>query len=422
MVGSLGTAATAAVGSTVTVNWLIGSTVSAFGVGFLSYISQAIGAGEPERARRAAAQSVLMVLAAGLLFTGLTLGLSGRVPVWMQVAPSLRAVASRYFFILYLPMLPRAASIIFGTVLRAAGDTKTPMRVGIRVNLINVTLNFLMIYPTRSITLLGRNLTIWGAGWGVVGAAAASAVAFLYGGLAITRALFHHPRISPRGLSLRPDGAILAPCLRVAFPNMLQRFGTSLGYVAFAAMINALGETATAAHTIANTVESAFYIPGYGMQTAAATLTGNAVGAGDRQRARDLARLIFLCEVSLMLMSGGLLFAFAPAMVGLFSRDAAVILLGSTVLRMVACSEPFYGVSIVIEGMLQGVGKTAVPFVFNVIGMWGVRIVGTFLCTRLLGLGLVSAWGCMIGHNMLLFVLFVWYFRRGRWNPLEKER
>ena len=422
MVGSLGTAATAAVGSTVTVNWLIGSTVSAFGVGFLSYISQAIGAGEPERARRAAAQSVLMVLAAGLLFTGLTLGLSGRVPVWMQVAPSLRAVASRYFFILYLPMLPRAASIIFGTVLRAAGDTKTPMRVGIRVNLINVTLNFLMIYPTRSITLLGRNLTIWGAGWGVVGAAAASAVAFLYGGLAITRALFHHPRISPRGLSLRPDGAILAPCLRVAFPNMLQRFGTSLGYVAFAAMINALGETATAAHTIANTVESAFYIPGYGMQTAAATLTGNAVGAGDRQRARDLARLIFLCEVSLMLMSGGLLFAFAPAMVGLFGRDAAVILLGSTVLRMVACSEPFYGVSIVIEGMLQGVGKTAVPFVFNVIGMWGVRIVGTFLCTRLLGLGLVSAWGCMIGHNMLLFVLFVWYFRRGRWNPLEKER
>jgi len=422
MVGSLGTAATAAVGSTVTVNWLIGSTVSAFGVGFLGYISQAIGAGEPERARRAAAQSVLMVLAAGLLFTALTLGLSAQVPVWMQVAPSLQELAARYFFVLYLPMLPRTASIIFGTVLRAAGDTRTPMRVGIGVNLCNVALNFLLIYETREVTLFGQSLTIWGAGWGVVGAAAASAAAFLFGGLAITAALLRHPRISPRGLSLRPDRKVLLPCLRVAFPNMLQRFGTSLGYVAFAAMINALGETATAAHTIANTVESAFYIPGYGMQTAAATLTGNAVGAGDRQRQKDLARLIFLCEVSLMLLSGALLFAFAPAMVSLFSRDAAVILLGSTVLRMVACSEPFYGVSIVIEGMLQGVGKTAVPFVFNVLGMWGVRIVGTFVCTRLLGLGLVSAWGCMIGHNMLLFVLFVWYYRRGRWNPLEKKK
>ena len=422
MVGSLGTSATAAVGSTVTVNWLIGSTVSAFGVGFLSHISQAIGAGERERARRIAAQSVLMVLAVGLFFTAVVLGLSAHVPVWMQVAPSLRQVASRYFFILYLPMLARAASIIFGTVLRAAGDTKTPMRVGIRVNLINVTLNFLMIYPTRSVALFGRSLTIWGAGWGVIGAAAASAVSFVYGGLAITRAFYRHPMISPKGQSLRPDGAVLLPCLRVAFPNMLQRFGTSLGYVAFAAMINALGETATAAHTIANTVESAFYIPGYGMQTAAATLTGNAIGAGDRQRQKELARLIFLCEVTLMLLSGGLLFAFAPTMVGLFSRDAAVILLGSTVLRMVACSEPFYGVSIIIEGMLQGAGRTMVPFVFNIIGMWGVRIVGTFICTRLLGLGLVSAWGCMIGHNMLLFVLFVCYYLRGRWNPLEAKR
>ena len=422
MVGTLGTSATAAVGSTVTVNWLIVSTVYAFGIGFLSYISQAIGAKETERARRAAAQSVLMVLAAGLLFTALTLGLSRRVPVWMQVVPSLRETAARYFFVLYLSMLPRTASMIFGTVLRAAGDSKTPMRIGIGVNLINVALNFLLIYGTRTVTLFGRELTIWGAGWGVTGAAAASAAAFLCGGLAITLALFRHPLISPRGFPLRPDKTVLAPCLRVAFPNMLQRFGTSLGYVAFAAMINALGETATAAHTIANTVESAFYIPGYGMQSAAATLTGNAIGAGDRRLARDYARLIFLTEVSLMLLSGALLFAFAPAMVGLFSRDAAVILLGSTVLRMVACSEPFYGVSIVIEGMLQGAGRTIVPFVFNIIGMWGVRIAGTFVCTRLLGMGLVSAWGCMIGHNMLLFVLFVRYFRSGRWNPLEKRR
>ena len=86
-----------------------------------------------------------------------------------------------------------------------------------------------------------------------------------------------------------------------------------MGYVAFASMINSMGETATAAHTIANTVESAFYIPGYGMQAAAATLTGNAIGAGDRERGRALARLIFLCEISLMLLSGGLLLAFAPA-------------------------------------------------------------------------------------------------------------
>ena len=420
MVGTLGTQATAAVGSTSTVGWLVGSSCSAFGVGFLAYISQALGAGEEERARRAAAQSVLAVLVTGLFFTALTLSLSSLVPVWMRVDPSIRPLASRYFFILYLPMLPRTASVIFGTVLRAAGDSRTPMRVGLAVNLLNVILNFLLIYPSRRLRLFGLSLPLWGAGWGVAGAAAASAFAFAVGGVVITLALYRHPRISPRGHSLRPDGKVLRPCLRVAFPNMLQRFGTSLGYVAFASMINALGELSTAAHTVANTVESAFYIPGYGMQAAAATLTGNCLGAGDEKRRRDLARLIFLCEVSLMLLSGSLLFAFAPAMAGIFSRDAAVIALGSTVLRMVACSEPFYGVSIVTEGMLQGAGKTRVPFAVNILGMWGVRILGTWICTARLGMGLVSAWGCMIGHNLLLFVLFTLYYLRGGWNPLRQ--
>lgn len=421
MVGALGTSATAAVGATTTVNWLVGSTLSAFGVGFLAFISQSLGSGDEDGARRAAAQSVLAVLVAGVLATAITLSLSSRVPVWMQADEPIRELAARYFFILYLPMLPRAASIIFGTVLRAAGDTKTPMRTGVGVNLINVALNYLLIYEPRTVSLFGRTVRLWGAGWGVTGAAAASALAVTVGGVAITRALWRHRTVSPRGYSLRPDARVLRPCLRVAIPNMLQRFGSSLGYVAFAAMINSLGTVATGAHTVANTVESAFYIPGYGMMAAAATLTGNAIGARDADKLRRQTRVILACEVGLMLLSGALLFAFAPTMVSIFSRDAAVIALGSTVLRMVACSEPFFGVSIVLEGMLQGAGKTTAPFLFNMAGMWGVRIVGTFLCTQILGRGLVSAWGCMISHNLLLFVLYTLYYFRARWNPLQRE-
>ena len=421
MVGSLGTHATAAVGATATVNWLVMGTVSALGVGFLAYIARAVGAGETERARRASAQSVLATVAVGLLFTALTLGLSGRIPAWMQVDEAVQSLAARYFFILYLPMLPRAAGIIFGTVLRAAGDTKTPMRIGVRVNLLNVVLNFLLIYERRTIRVFGLSLPIWGAGLGVTGAAAASAAAFVYGGAAITVALCRHPLVSPLGQPLRPDGRVLRPCLRVALPNMLQRFATSLGYVVFASMINALGALSTAAHTIANTVESAFYIPGYGMMTAAATLTGNALGARDLRRVREQGRVIVWLEVSMMLVSGALLFVFASQLVGIFSRDPEVIRLGSTVLRMVACSEPFYGVSIVLEGMLQGAGNTKPAFIFGVTGMWGVRILGTLLCTRLLGLGLVAAWGCMIAHNMLLFMAFVLYYRHGKWNPLASK-
>ena len=422
MVGSLGTQATAAVGATTTINWLLSSSISALGVGFLSFIAQAYGAGDREKASRTASQATLAVLISGILFTILPLTLSGMVPVWMQVDESIQETASRYFFILYTPMLARAATIIYGTMLRAVGDTKTPMRVGILVNVVNVVLNFFLIFPTRSLTLLGMHIMMPGAGLGVVGAAIASAIAFAVGGICITMALWKHPVISPKGQSLKPDWRVLRPCLRVALPNMLQRFGTSLGYVAFAAMINSLGEISTAAHTIANTVESAFYIPGYGMQTAAATLAGNAMGANDKKRMNDLARMIIMMEVAMMVVSGSLLFIFAPNMMGLFSRTEEVIVLGSIVLRMVAVSEPFYGVSIIIEGMMQGVGNTVTPFFYNILGMWGIRIVGTFLCTQMFGMGLVSAWVCMILHNMLLFTMFTIYYRSGRWNPLYKQK
>ena len=417
MVGSLGTQATAAVGATSTVNWLVSSTISALGIGFLSFVSQACGAGDRKNVGRASAQAVLTVLICGLFFTGLTLGLSRYVPVWMQVDPAIQELTSRYFFILYTPMLFRTATIIFGTLLRAVGDSKTPMRVGLLVNAVNVVLNFLLIYPGR--TILG--IPVWGAGMGVVGAALASAISFAAGGICITVVLWRHPVISPKGISIRPDWEILQPCLKVALPNALQRFGTSLGYVAFAAMINSVGEVATAAHTIANTVESAFYIPGYGMQSAAATLAGNALGARDNQRAGKLAKMIIFVEVILMILSGSLLFIFAPQMMGLFSRDLQVIILGATVLRMVAVSEPFYGVAIIIEGMMQGMGNTMLPFLFSISGMWGIRIVGTFVCTQLLGMGLVSAWACMIAHNMALFTAFLICYLNGRWNPMNQK-
>lgn len=422
MVGSLGTEATAAVGSTTTVNWLIGSTISAVSVGFLAFIAQANGAGNKENVKKASAQATLAIIVCGLFFTVLTLSLSKLVPQMMQVDENIRDISAKYFFILYVPMLARTASIIYGTVLRAVGDTKTPMLVGILVNIVNVLLNFFLIYPTRTANIFSLEITIPGAGMGVIGAAVASAISFIFGGASITAVVWRHPELSPKGQSLKPDGNILRPCLRVALPNAIQRFATSFGYVCFAAMVNSLGEISTAAHTIANTVESAFYIPGYGMQTAAATLAGNAFGAKDEKKIRDLSKMILPIEVLLMIVSGTLLFVFAPNMMRIFSKSEEVIALGSTVLRMVAVSEPFYGFSIIVEGMMQGMGKTVMPFICNIIGMWGIRIVGTFICTQLLSFGLVSAWACMILHNMAMFFMFLVYYISGRWNPLARSK
>ena len=430
MVGSLGPSATAAVGATTTVNWLINSSLSALGIGFLSYISHEIGARRPENARKASVQAMLAVLVTGILFTILPLALSGLVPVWMQVDIDIRPEASRYFFILYTPMLFRAASILFGTCLRAAGDTRTPLRVNIMVNVINIILNFLLIYPTQVRSLFGFSFVTYGADLGVSGAAIASAISFVAGGIGMTLAIYKHRDLSPRGLKLRPDPIILKPCLRVALPCALQRFGTSFGYVVFASMINSLNQVAMAAHSIANTAESAFYIPGYGMQTAAATLAGNSYGAGDRARMKQFTRMMIQLEVGLMLLSGTALFFGAYTLMQLFipageTVNQRVIDLGATVLKMVAVTEPIYGVSVVLEGIFQGVGDTKHCFVYNLLGMWGIRILGTWILLTQFGMnaapesGLISAWACMIAHNIVVGILLSTRYLRGKWNPLN---
>ena len=422
MVGRLGAAATAAVGATTTISWLVGASVSALGVGFLAYIAREYGARQYDNAARAAAQSVLATLLAGLAFTALALSLSGPIPRWMNAPEEVRATASRYFFIIYTPMLFRAATVMFGTVLRASGDTQTPMKCNLLVNLINVVLNYLLIYPARDVSLMGLNLHIPGAGLGVIGAAWGTAIAIAAGGVLMTRALWRHPQLSPKGHSLKPDWAILRPCLKVAVPSALQRFGTSLGYVAFAALINGLGTVSAAAHSIANTAESAFYIPAYGIMTAAATLSGNASGMGDQRYMQAVTRTLLTVEVMLMTVSGTALFLAARRMMGLFTPDPQVVALGTTVLRMVAVTEPLYGVAVVLEGIFMGVGDTMYAFRCNVLGMWVVRVLGTAVCVRLLGLGLPAAWGCMIAHNILLFILFVHHYRSGKWNPLLTGR
>lgn len=418
MVGSLGAQATAAVGCTQTVNWLIGSSVMASGIGFLSYISHELGAGRNEQAKRAVSQVTMFILLIGFAITLITLSVAKFIPVWMNAAPEIQAAASSYFFIVYTPMLARTASMLYGTCLRAAGDTKTPLRITFIENIINIVLNFVLIYPTRNVYLFGCNVTIPGAGMGVTGAAIASAISFLFAGIGMTISIFKHPRISPVGIPFKPDRRILRPVMRISFPCILQRIGTSFGYVVFASMINSIGTVATAAHSIANTAESAFYIPAYGMQTAASTLSGNCWGEGNNEKLKETTHIMMVIEFLLMLITGSTLFIFACHLMSIFTVDPAVIALGTRVLRMVSVTEPVYGIAIILIGIFQGVGDTGWIFIFDISCMWGIRVLGTFICVYLFHMGLISAWACMIAHNVFLWMLLTLRYFKGKWNPL----
>lgn len=416
MVGKIGAEASAAIGLTTTMTWLVNAPLFAMGIGVLSAIAESIGAGAQEKARQAGVQAVFITVILGALLGIATMLVSPFLPGWLGADPTIHKDASLYFSIICFPMIFRASVIILGSVLRGAGDTKSPMIVNLCMNGVNILINFLLIYETRQITFGIFPVTIWGAGLGIVGAALGTAVSYLIGGTLMFFSYLRHADIAPKGLPFKIDRPIMLRCLKIGFPVALERIGASLGQVVFTALVTRLGTIALASHSIALTAEQAFYLPGYGMQAAASTLAGNALGENDRQKLIRTTVLITGISVAVMTITGAVLFLFPQAMMSLFTPDTEVIRQGISILRIVAVSEPLFAVVIILEGIFNGIGDTKAPFFFSMFSMWGVRIAGTCLCLFALDGGLNAVWVCMVADNVTRCILLSMRFVRGSWK------
>jgi Na+-driven multidrug efflux pump len=179
-----------------------------------------------------------------------------------------------------------------------------------------------------------------------------------------------------------------------------------LGYVVFAALVSGMGTTIFAAHSIAVTAETIFYIPGYGLRSATSTMVGQSLGEENRSRFDTICRESIVVTVVMMCCTGVLLFATALPLMRLFTPSEAVAQLGARMLRLVAFSEPFFGLMVVVEGVFYGLGRTRYAFWVETGSMWGVRILFSYLCVRVWGLDLQAVWLCMIADNVCKALLF----------------
>lgn len=401
MVGRIGAGASAAVGLTATMNWLVNAPLYAMGIGVLSCIAKSLGAKREEDARIAGMQGLYIAGVLGVILTAITLAISPALPRLLGADPAIRNAASVYFSILCTPLIFRAVSIILGSALRGAGDTKSPMFANLAMNGINIVLNGILIF---------------GCKLGTTGAALASAISFTVGGALMLVSYLRNPFLSPKGRSLQIHPAMMKHCLHIGIPVALERISACLGQVVFTSLVTGLGTVSLATHSIAITAEQAFYIPGYGMQAAASTLAGNALGERRPDKFKRITLTIGGLAFLMMTLSGALLFCFPSFMMSIFTKDIRVIAGGIPILKIVAFSEPMFAVLIILEGVFNGIGDTKTPFFFSLISMWGVRILGTCFCLFYFGLGLKAVWCCMVLDNVTRCFLLLLRFWSGRWK------
>lgn len=419
MVGRLGAVDSAAVGLVSTSLWLFWGVCSAATVGFSVQVAHAMGAAEYDRARDIMRQGILISFLFGVLIAAVGVSISQVLPVWLGGEPEICAPASGYFlvFVSALPLL--SLNYIGCGVLRAAGNMKVPGGLNVMMCALDVVFNFLLIFPTRDLTVFGSTFIMPGAGLGIWGAALGTVCAeIITAGSVIWYLLTKQEhlaltKVKGKLKKLRISHDVSRKAIKVSAPMTLEHAVICGAQIMITVIVAPLGAIAIAANAFAVTAEALCYMPGYGIGDAATTLTGQSYGAGRKDLARQFGYITTLSGMVIMSAMGIMLWIFAPAVMSMMSPVQSIVDLGAEILRIEAWAEPMFAASIAAYGAMVGVGDTIVPACMNFMSIWLVRVPLAAILAPIMGLR--GVWIAMCIELCFRGSIFLWRLIQGAW-------
>ena len=420
MVGSLGAWATASVTISNSPIFLLNGIIMALGVGITSLVARAAGAGDPKMVQKLIRHAIMAIVAIGLPICLLTIALHRQIPLWMGADAEILDIAADYNLVVSIGRIFMIISMMLNSAYRGYGDTKTPLLVNTVMNVVNVIGNFLLIYPTREISVFGMQFTMWGAGLEVIGAGIATSVGMACSGLITLWIAFFRDngyRVTLHG-SWKPDWALTNQIFRISFPAMLERIFMSSSGIFVASSIAKLGTANIAANSLCLTAESLSYMPAFAFQTSATTLVGQCLGARKPDRAQKFVRTTMIMGLVTMVFTGLGLFVFSNQLIGIFTPDEEVIAIAAHCLRLVAFMQPPQVAAWILSGVLRGAGDTKSNFYITAATNWGVRTLWSVLCIRAFGLGLFSTQVVTLCEILIRMGLLYMRYRTGKWKTV----
>ena len=421
MVGRLGADDSASIGLVSSSIWLFGGVCSAVATGFSVQVAQMIGGNRDKDARSVLRQAILTCLLFSILIALVGVITSPHLPVWLGGHNAIVPGATVYFAIFMMGTPFLMLEMLAGSMLRCAGNMRVPSMLNVLMCVLDVVFNFLLIFPTRTLTLFGITFEMPGAGLGVMGAAIGTITAELVVCVLMTAyLLLREPLLNLRqdSGSFRPRRTTIVQAWNIGFPMGLQHVILCTAHIAIITIVAPLGSIAIAANAFAVTAESLCYMPGYGISDAATTLIGQSVGAGRRYLARHFATITVAMGMAVMGLMGVFLYMAAPLMMSILSPVPEVVSLGAECLRIEAFAEPLFAAAIVTYGVFVGAGDTMTPCWMNVVSMWAVRL---SLAVVLVGsMGLTGVWTAMCIELCFRGSIFLIRLRSGRWLKKAK--
>jgi putative MATE family efflux protein len=392
LVGGLGAAAIAATGLGQLLVFVVMTVFWGLATGTTVVIAHLWGGGQRQEAGRAAfsACAVCLAMTACASMAGWFWG--DDLVRLLGARDDVLQLAGGYIRLVFLFLFFTTGLNILSAIMHGAGETRIPMQA-----ILHVLLAYPLVYGRLGVTAMG----VTGAAWAIN---ISECAGFLYLLLQAVR----------RGQIAwwRFDRPLFGRIFRVGFPVALERVAQQSGQLFYSRFIIGYGTAAYAAHQVGLSIESLSFMPGAGMGIAAAALMGQALGARKYQRARISHRIALWLALGVM-SAMALLFLLLPGLlIGLFTRDPAVIEMGSMFLRLVAFAQVPLALSFVYAGSLRGTGDTFYVFIVTLLSMWGVRVLLSFVAAEVLALHLYMVWGVFVLDWIVRAAAFAWRYRR----------
>lgn len=405
-IGRIGPLAIAAAAVTGIIIFNITAVGDGFCTGMIATISRMIGRNDRKEAAIFSTTGIVILTLIGVIFTPILLAGANFLFRVLQVPADLEQTAWEYYsvFISFVPAI--FAFEALSASFRARGDTKTPMIVGLLINILNVFLDFVLIFGYMGFPAMG-----------VMGAALASGLSFLAGSLLLVFISI----FSKDGLfTLKRNYLSFSHFIRIArvgIPSMIERFAMSFSQLLVMSLaVNPLGSLEIASFHIVMRLASLSFMPGFGFAMATATLTGQHLGASDPDGAERMIWVgTFYCGI-LMAVVCIIYFTLSGPLVSLFTSSAEVIEITAVPLKIYASLAIFLAPAMTVRGGLQGAGDTAFSLKVMVLSRFVIRLPLAWLLGANLGLGLSGVWLAMSMDFVMRGVAFSIYARKGRWK------
>lgn len=360
----LGTKASAAIGASgLIVTCMIGF-FNGMAVGTNVFAARHYGARRFEQLKKLMQTIFWTGIIGGFLLTVIGLVLSPVFLTWMGTPESIFPLAVRYLRIYMASMISVVSYNLLSGVLRALGDSRTPMLYQFFGGIINVFADFIFLYVFHM---------------GVEGTAFATLFSQTFAAVGV---MIHLYRLKePYALRLRFSDCSLkefTDILKVGVPAGVQSIIITLSNIIIQSQINTLGVTSVASFTVYFRVELIIYLPIVALGQAVVSFIGQNYGAGNWERIKKGNRLCIFGGSLITFAACILLIIAMPVILNVFTKDAAV---AAQTLEIVKVTFPFYFFYTVLEcfsSNLRGFGKAFLPMIVTVISFCGFRIIALF--------------------------------------------